>query len=118
MYEFRERQEPLAIPRRFWQISNMTTTGRAKLWQEKLHALLPLSRAMEIHVSEVSDGRLAIRASLIPNSNDKGTGFGGSIAALGIMAGWCAVSEMLEGQGLDADVVIQRAETDYLAPAT
>jgi thioesterase domain-containing protein len=95
----------------------MEPTARAERWQQTLHELLPISAAMAVTVGELPDGRLAIRAALAPNSNDKGTGFGGSIAALGIMAGWCAVTEAVHVRHPGTDVVIQRAETDYVAPA-
>jgi thioesterase domain-containing protein len=95
----------------------MPVSPRALGWQEKLHQLLPLSVAMGVRVDDATDGRLRFAVPLAMNANDKGTGFGGSIAALGIMAGWSAVSELCEREFGSVDVVIQHADTDYVAPA-
>lgn len=81
-----------------------------------LHQAIPLTSAMQIE-RLVYDGRhLELHAPLAPNVNDKGTGFGGSIAALATLAGWCLTTLYLREQGLDCDVVIADSHLSYTAP--
>lgn len=65
------------------------------------------------------DGRaLAIPTPLAPNVNDKGTGFGGSQAAIATVAGWCLTTLCLKERGLECDVVIADSHLRYLSPVT
>ncbi|HSG49500.1 MAG TPA: YiiD C-terminal domain-containing protein, partial [Longimicrobiales bacterium] len=52
----------------------------------------------------------------IPNTNLHGTMFGGSIAALGLLAGWGLVRLGLRQEGIEPDVVVQRTLTEYVKP--
>lgn len=65
------------------------------------------------------DGRLLeIPTPLAPNVNDKGTGFGGSQAAIATVAGWCLTTLCLKERGLECDVVIAGSHLKYLKPVT
>lgn len=65
------------------------------------------------------DGRqLVIPTPLAPNINDKGTGFGGSQAAIATVAGWCLTTLCLREAGLECDVVIADSHLQYLKPVT
>ncbi len=65
------------------------------------------------------DGQsLQIPTPLAPNVNDKGTGFGGSQAAIATVAGWCLTTLCLKERGLDCDVVIADSHLKYLKPVT
>ena len=67
----------------------------------------------------VYDGRsLQMPAALAPNVNDKGTGFGGSLATLATLCGWSLVTLYLREQGRDCDVMIRDSQLRYLAPVT
>jgi thioesterase domain-containing protein len=90
-----------------------------KDWQTLLHASIPLAQAMQVRVQAQPDGRLALVVPLAPNRNDKGTGFGGSLATLATLAGWVETQRQLDQAGLGegVEIVIQRGETEYLLPA-
>jgi len=67
----------------------------------------------------IYDGRsLQMPAELAPNVNDKGTGFGGSLATLATLCGWAMVTLYLREQGRDCDVMIRDSQLQYLAPVT
>ncbi|SDK83023.1 thioesterase domain-containing protein, putative [Modicisalibacter muralis] len=55
---------------------------------------------------------------LSPNLNDKGTGFGGSLAAQTTLIGWCWATLWLRTQGRLQDVVVAKANQRFLAPVT
>lgn len=82
-----------------------------------LHDVIPLSAAMQATVLEVERGRVVIGAPLAPNTNHRGTVFGGSLSTLAILAGFSVVLLGLRDEGLQHRVVIQRNEYDYLLPA-
>lgn len=61
---------------------------------------------------------LEVPTPLAPNVNDKGTGFGGSQAAIATVAGWCLTTLCLRERALDCDVVIADSHLRYLKPVT
>jgi len=81
-----------------------------------LHREIPLTAAMQIDAVEFDGKRLALRAPLAPNLNDKGSGFAGSTSGLATLSGWCVITLWLESRGIAADVMIARSEIDYKAP--
>lgn len=89
-------------------------------WQQLLYSTIPLSVAMQVGVIDHPDGRAELTAPLAPNVNDKGTGFGGSLATLATLAGWIEVRRQLDLLSLDeaAEIVIQHGNTEYLHPVT
>lgn len=89
----------------------------ARRLQTILHEQIPLAREMGAVVRSWGPEGLEIEAPLAPNFNHHGTFFGGSASALGILAGWSLTHLLTLDAGLDADIVIQRAEVRYSAPA-
>lgn len=82
-----------------------------------LHEQIPLTAAMQLQVQACGEGRLRLSAPLPPNRNPHGTVFGGSLATLGIVAGWTLLHVELAQCGLQPSLVIQHYDCDYLAPA-
>lgn len=83
-----------------------------------LHRSIPLTRALAVQVTEAADGRVRLLAPLAPNLNHHGTAFGGSLATLGILAGWTVLHMSLEDAGVAASLVVRHVELDYLEPVT
>lgn len=81
-----------------------------------LHEQIPLSAAMQIRVAELCDDRICITAPLNPNRNDKGTGFGGSLASIATLAGWGLMHSALIRRGTPGDVVIHKSTFSYDVP--
>lgn len=84
--------------------------------QHYLTTHIPLTRALALEVLEVSDERVALRAPLAPNLNHRQTAFGGSVAALAVLAGWGWLHGRLAGFAPGCRLVIQRQVVDYLLP--
>lgn len=83
-----------------------------------LHRSIPLTQALAVRVTEAGEGRVRIEAPLAPNLNHHGTAFGGSLATLGILAGWTVLHISLEDAGISASLVVRHVELDYLEPVT
>lgn len=80
-----------------------------------LHENIPISRAMGISVAECSIDSVTLSAALEPNLNHRRTAFGGSIAALGILAGWSMLYVRLQANRPTPGIVIQRSTIDYVS---
>lgn len=85
---------------------------------EFLRSSIPLVRAMDLRVLVSEPDRVRIGAPLEPNLNLHGTAFGGSLAALGILAGWALLHRGLLEAGVDAALVVRHSELDYRKPGT
>jgi thioesterase domain-containing protein len=81
-----------------------------------LRAHIPLTRALELEVIEVSDAVVRLRAPLAPNVNHRQTAFGGSVACLAILSAWGWLHARLAGTAADSRLVIQHQAMEYLAP--
>jgi len=77
---------------------------------------IPLSAAMEVTVVEAAAEGVVLEAPIDPNLNHRSTAFGGSVAALAILAGWTLVHLRLRAEGLVAQTVIQTSDVRYDAP--
>lgn len=86
--------------------------------QRYLHAHIPVSRAMQISVIDVSEARLVLSAPLAPNINHRRTAFGGSVSAMAILSAWALLHTRLREAGVDARLVIQRNTVHYDLPIT
>lgn len=95
----------------------MTEDFRLRRLQDLVHEHIPMARAMQARVVALDGRGLHLEAPLEANANHHGTFFGGSAAALGILAGWGMAHLTALEAGLDADVVIQRTAVRYLSPA-
>ena len=85
--------------------------------EELLRESIPLAGAMRVRVRGFDADGLRLSAPLRENANPHGTVFGGSAAALAILAGWSLVRLKLLDLGLDPDLVIHRSSMDFAAPA-
>jgi len=92
-----------------------TDTVRFLEW---LKTQIPLLEHLGIEQLEWDGTALAVPTPLAPNVNDKGTGFGGSQAAIATVAGWCLTTLCLKERGLECDVVIADSHLKYLKPVT
>ncbi|MGB1238883.1 MAG: YiiD C-terminal domain-containing protein [Pseudomonadales bacterium] len=79
---------------------------------------IPLLQHMGITQCELGECELVLAASLAPNVNDKGTGFGGSLSALATLSGWALVTLALERELGRFDVVVRDSQMKYLKPVT
>jgi thioesterase domain-containing protein len=84
--------------------------------EQRIHAAIPLSRAMGLRISELGDTRISVEAPLAPNVNVHGTGFAGSLYALGILSAWGLCAHLIGRAGLQADLVVAEAAIRYRAP--
>lgn len=84
--------------------------------QAYLEEHIPLSASMRIEVLEAGPEGVAIQAPLAPNVNHRSTAFGGSVAALAILAGWTLVHLRLRAEGPATHTVIQTSSVHYDAP--
>lgn len=78
---------------------------------------IPLARAMDLELLAHDESRLALRAPLAPNINDKGCAFGGSLVSLMTLAGWGLVELALRARGQHCDVFVGASSVRYLQPA-
>ena len=86
--------------------------------QASLYARIPLSRAMGLVVREAAPLRVVLAAPLAPNVNHSGTVFGGSAAAVAVLAAWALVEVRLEAAGCTGRIVIRRSEMEFEQPIT
>lgn len=80
-----------------------------------LHEHIPLSVAMGVEPRVVSDDEVRLAAPLGPNVNHRGTAFGGSIAALAVLAGWGWLRARLDGRTPLPRLVVQQQTVDFLS---
>ncbi len=81
-----------------------------------LHQHIPVTRAMSIRVLAESTEKLRLSAKLTPNLNHQETAFGGSIASIGILAGWTLIHLRLRSDEHRYKIVIQKSEIEFLLP--
>lgn len=84
--------------------------------QDKL-GKIPMLNAMEVDYRFYDGNELLLACPLLPNINDKGTVFGGSISALATICGWTITSLEALKAGVNCDVVITKQTLQFLKPA-
>lgn len=84
--------------------------------QNYLHQHIPLSRAMQVCVLQAQSGEVRLQAPLEPNINHRHTVFGGSAAALAMLASWSLLQVRLQEAAIPAELVIQRHSMDFALP--
>lgn len=84
--------------------------------QRRLDREFPLARHIGVAVESVHDSGLVLKAPFAPNSNYKGTAFGGSLFCIALLTGWAWATRYIETHGLNADAVIQESAIRYLKP--
>lgn len=77
---------------------------------------MPPVAAQRFAVEGFDGERLALSAPLDANVNDKGSAFGGSLAALMTLAGWALTTLRLNLLDIDAEVYVADSSVKYLAP--
>ncbi|MGD8349880.1 MAG: YiiD C-terminal domain-containing protein [Gammaproteobacteria bacterium] len=90
----------------------------AESLQRKIRAAIPLSKAMQFTIESLDGESIRVSAPLEPNVNIHGTGFAGSIYSVAVLTGWALCTHILEDAGLDAELVVARAEIRYRGPVT
>ena len=83
---------------------------------EYLHAHIPITRHLGVRVTALDDTSVRMTAPLAPNLNHRETAFGGSIASLGILAGWTLAHSRMTNGGLVGRLVIQKSDVEYHLP--
>jgi thioesterase domain-containing protein len=81
-----------------------------------IHEHIPLSSAMRMAVVSVEANAVVLQAPLAPNINHQHSVFGGSAAALAILASWALLHVRLHAEGIAERVVIQRNTMEYRHP--
>jgi len=85
-------------------------------YTEYLHRHIPLTAAVAARVRRMEPGLVEISAPLGPNTNHRGTAFGGSLSTLAILSGWVVLQQALQAEHVAARLVIQKSECDYMEP--
>lgn len=86
--------------------------------RRRLHAAMPIARAMQVNVCSYDGSDLILGAPLAPNTNDAGTAFAGSLNALATLTGWSLIWLVAREAGLRAGVVIQDSSINFIKPVT
>jgi thioesterase domain-containing protein len=81
-----------------------------------LHGEIPLTRAMGMAVTAWDGQAVTLTAPLEPNLNHADTAFGGSIASMGIMAGYCLAYLILAERKISNRLLIQQSSVEFLRP--
>ena len=79
---------------------------------------IPLSQHLQFRLLSFNDDRLILSAPLAANSNDKGTMFAGSQAALMALSGWCLTTLQAAQLVAQADVLAMQNSLRYRRPVT
>lgn len=79
---------------------------------------IPLTRAMQLDVSDVAQDHVTLSAPLPPNLNHRQTAFGGSVSALAILSAWALLYVRLRETFPAVRIVIQRNTMHYGRPVT
>ncbi|MGH7936421.1 MAG: YiiD C-terminal domain-containing protein [Chthoniobacterales bacterium] len=82
--------------------------------EEFLYAKIPLTRAMQVRVESYDENGLVLTAPLAANHNHLGTAFGGSLAALVMLAGYASL--WLELGDRAAHIVISESNLRFRRP--
>ena len=92
----------------------MKPDQRLRETEQFLHEQIPLTRAMRVGVESYDAGQLTLTAPLAPNHNHLGTAFGGSLAALAMLAGYALL--WLELGDREAHLVVRESTIRFLRP--
>jgi thioesterase domain-containing protein len=84
--------------------------------QTRINREIALAKHMGVIVESADDAAVILRAPLAPNSNHKGTAFGGSLYSLAVLTGWAWATRYLAARGINADAVIQESSMRFLVP--
>ena len=85
--------------------------------QNYIRSNIPITDYMNFHVEELQSYSIKLSAPIKPNDNHYGTAFGGSLATLGILAGWSILHFRATEENLKCVLVIQEGSMKYIRPA-
>ena len=85
-------------------------------FQQRIHHVIPLTHAMGAELLHYDGRQLLVRAPLDPNRNHQGTGFGGAVYSVAVLAAWGLIELAVEDAGVEGTVVIQSGSMDYGLP--
>jgi thioesterase domain-containing protein len=71
---------------------------------------------MQFSIEHLQSDEIRVKAPLSPNINIHGTGFAGSLYSVAVLTGWALCTHLIDEAGIDADLVVARAEISYRAP--
>jgi len=77
---------------------------------------IPITTAIGINVSDISNNTVILTAPLSNNINHKHTAFGGSLYSVAVLAGWSLLYVQLNELELASHIVIQEGNMKYLHP--
>ncbi|WP_162299794.1 YiiD C-terminal domain-containing protein [Marinospirillum perlucidum] len=83
-----------------------------------LKEAIPLTQHLGIENLYWQDKELIAELQLAPLVNDKGTGFGGGVAGLATLLGWCYVTLLLDARDQRCPVVVKESSNRFTAPLT
>ncbi|GLR62624.1 YiiD C-terminal domain-containing protein [Marinospirillum insulare] len=83
-----------------------------------LNEAIPLTKHLGIKSIYWQKQRLAFDLELAPLVNDKGTGFGGGVAGIATLLGWCFVTLLLDETNQLCPVVVKDSNNAFTAPIT
>ncbi len=81
-----------------------------------LHDHIPITSHLGATVESYDGEKVVISAPLKQNLNHRNTAFGGSISALGILAGWTLLYLRLKENDIKNRLVVQKSSFDFLNP--
>lgn len=83
-----------------------------------LKSAIPLAEHLGIQSLYWKNNRLVFDLALAPLVNDKGTGFGGGVAGIATLLGWCFVTLLLDETQQRCPVVVKDSSNAFSAPIT
>lgn len=85
-------------------------------FQNRINEAIPLTQALGARLEAYNGDELLVSAPLAPNRNHQGTGFGGSVYSIAVVASWGILELLLADSRLAGSVVIQSGDMDYIEP--
>ncbi|HPG41158.1 MAG TPA: YiiD C-terminal domain-containing protein [bacterium] len=86
--------------------------------QDYLNTHIPITRHLGVQVVTFTGHSIEVAAPLAPNINHQGTGFGGSLASVAMLAGWTLLHLKIKAENITCRLVIQKSVMDFTAPVT
>lgn len=81
-----------------------------------LHHEIPISKAFQVKVLKADQKQVELLCPLEPNHNHLGTAFGGSLAAVAILAGYTWIFQEMSRLGYQVHVLLKSSQADYSKP--
>ena len=77
---------------------------------------VPLTCHIDIQAGQQAENWFELSAPLTPNLNDKQTAFGGTLAALCTLGGWCVIASLCRDHQLEVDIAVLESHIRYRLP--